>query len=376
MEKRSPCSIEYHFANVNDPRIVKKIDHKLIDVITIVICAVVCGADKWTEIELFGKSKSDWFETFLEPPNGIPSHDTFGRIFSLISPDEFEAAFLSWIQAVTCIAKGQIIVIDGKTLRHSYDKASNKSAIHMVSAWASENRITLGQVKTSEKSNEITAIPELLKLLDINGCIVTIDAMGCQKDIAEQIISQGGDYILALKENQKKLYQDVKLFFEDALERGVEDIPYAHCQTVDGDHGRIETRDYYLTSDIAWLQGQENWKGLKSIGMVISVRENGEKVSRESRFFICSTSGDVNRFAKGVRSHWGIENSVHWVLDVAFNEDDSRIRKGHAAENMSIVRHMALNMLRHEKAEKRGIEAKRKRAGWDNAYLLKVLGTC
>lgn len=369
-----PIGIREHFVPMKDPRVKKKTRHKLIDIITISICAAICGADDWVSVEAYGKAKYDWLKTFLELPNGIPSHDTFGNVFSVLSSTEFEECFLSWIQSVCVVTAGQIIAIDGKKLRRSHDKSSNKSAIHMVSAWASKNMVTLGQVKTDEKSNEITAIPELLNLLEIRGCIVTIDAMGCQKKIVNKIVTdKKADYVIALKGNQGNLHDDVKLFFEGALKDNFDGIDFNFHKTVDGDHGRIETREYYIVSDIDWLDSKKAWNNLNTIGMVISERDTGNKVSKEARYFICSIPKDAKLFAKSVREHWGIENKVHWVLDISFREDESRMRKGDSAANFSIVRHIALNMLRHEKSVKLGIKNKRLNAAWDNEYLLNVL---
>lgn len=369
-----PPSILEHFSNLPDPRVQLKTRHKLIDIVVITICGVICGADCWTEIADYGRIKQQWFKKFLELPNGIPSHDTFGRVLSLLSPDEFQRCFSSWIQAAFTVTGGQVVAIDGKTLRHSYDRSNNKSAIHIVSAWASKNELTLGQVKTEEKSNEITAIPELVELLEVKGCIVTIDAMGCQKKIAAKIVDKDADYVLALKGNQGTLSEDVELFFTDAIENKFKDIDFDYHETVDGGHGRVEIRRHWTISDIDWLDQKQHWKGLKTIGMVESERHVDEKVSVERRFFIASINKDAELLAKAVREHWGIENKVHWVLDIAFQEDDSRIRKDHAPENLAVIRHIALNLLRSEKSHKVGIKAKRKIAGWDDSYLLKVLG--
>lgn len=369
-----PPSILEHFSNLPDPRVQLKTRHKLIDIVVITICGVICGADCWTEIADYGRIKQQWFKKFLELPNGIPSHDTFGRVLSLLSPDEFQRCFSSWIQAAFTVTGGQVVAIDGKTLRHSYDRSNNKSAIHIVSAWASKNELTLGQVKTEEKSNEITAIPELVELLEVKGCIVTIDAMGCQKKIAAKIVDKDADYVLALKGNQGPLSEDVELFFTDAIENKFKDIDFDYHETVDGGHGRVEIRRHWTISDIDWLDQKQHWKGLKTIGMVESERHVDEKVSVERRFFIASINKDAELLAKAVREHWGIENKVHWVLDIAFQEDDSRIRKDHAPENLAVIRHIALNLLRSEKSHKVGIKAKRKIAGWDDSYLLKVLG--
>lgn len=373
MKEISAAGIERHFSSLTDPRIQYKVRHKLTDIIVITICAVISGADGWTEVGEYGKAKYEWLKSFLELPSGIPSHDTFGNVFSVLSLSEFENCFMSWVRAVFDKSDGDFVSIDGKRLCNSYDRSSKKAAIHMVSAWASENRIILGQVKTDGNSNEITAIPELLKVLEVRGCVVTIDAMGTQKDIASRIIDKGGDYVLALKRNQKNLYEDVKLFFEDASERGFEGIVHDSHKTIEKDHGRTETREYRITSDIDWLLGKEDWKGIKNIGMVRSERDIEGKTGTETRYYITSIEADAEQFSKAVRSHWGIENKVHWISDVCFREDASRIRKGYAAENLAVIRHIALNLLRHERSLKKGIAVKRHRAGWDNDYLLKVL---
>jgi predicted transposase YbfD/YdcC len=373
MQEPVAATITEHFAALKDPRIQLKIRHKLIDIIIITICAVICGADDWTEVVDYAKAKKDWLNKFLALPHGIPSHDTFGRVFSLLRPEEFEKCFVSWIHTVFKLTDAQTVAIDGKTLRRSYDRSSNKAAIHMVGAWAAKNGIALGQLKTEDKSNEITAIPELLKLLDLKGCIVTIDAMGCQKDIASKIADQGADYVLALKGNQGTLHKDVELFFEDAQQCNFKDIAHDSFETTDGGHGRVEVRRYVTVSDLGWLEDQSKWKNLNLIGMVQSERHIGEKISRETRYFISSLPNDAKRFAEAVRDHWRIENQLHWVLDIAFREDDSRVRDRNTATNLAILRRFALSLCKQEKTAKVGIKVKRKRAGWNNDYLLTLL---
>jgi predicted transposase YbfD/YdcC len=366
-------SISEHFGRLTDPRMEERVEHRLLDIIVIAICGVICGADSWVEIEEFGKAKQDWLKGFLDLPNGIPSHDTFGRVFGCLSAFQFQACFMSWIEAVFRATQGQVVAIDGKRVRRSYDRGSNKAAIHMVSAWACANRVVLGQVKTEEKSNEITAIPELLKLLELKGCIVTIDAMGCQKEIAERIIDQGGNYVLALKGNQGQLHEDVVQFFEYAQAKDFKGVPHSSHETLDADHGRIEIRRYWTVDRLDWLEDKAQWKGLNLIGMVESERDTGEKVTVERRYYISSLDNQAACFAQAVRGHWGIENSLHWSLDVTFKEDACRIRQGQAAENFAVLRHMALSLLQQEKATKVGLKAKRFKAALDTQYLTKVL---
>jgi len=365
----SGSSIGDFFSDITEPRDSNK-RHKLIDIVTIALCAVICGADAWEDIEEFGETRKGWFEQFLELPHGIPSHDTFARVFASMDPKEFQQAFLKWVEAVQTVTK-QIVAIDGKTLRRSHDK--NKSPLHLVSAWASENKMVLGQVKTREKSNEITAIPELLSVLELEGCIVTIDAMGCQKEIAKTIVDKGADYVLGLKGNQGTLHEDVKFYFEDALRSNFKGVGYDYHETVDGDHGRIETRCYWTVSDVDWLPDKALWKNLTSIVMVQRERLINGETSVETSYYLTSLESGTEDVAKAVRGHWGIENSLHWVLDIAFREDESRIRKENAPANFAIIRHMALNLLRKETSFKRGLKAKRLKAGWDAEYLEKIL---
>lgn len=376
MPKKPLEAIEEHFSKVNDPRIDRRKEHKLIDMIVISICAVICGAEGWTDIENFGNSKQPWLKTFLELPNGIPSHDTFGRVFSMLDAQQFQLAFYEWVLAVNEIVHGQIINIDGKRLAGSEDNFLGKRAIYMVSAWAEENEIVLGQRKVGEKSNEITAIPELLKLLAISGCIVTIDAIGTQTQIAKTIVEAQADYVLSVKENQGHLFEDISVLF--AVDQA-HDFKYAnlerHQETNKG-HGRIETRECWSTSDPAYLnliRDRENWVGLRSIAMVVSTRRVGDKQTKKIRYYISSLPGDPKRLLHIVRRHWAIENELHWVLDVAMNEDHSRVRKDQAPENLAVLRHIALNLLKQEKTAKGGIHAKQLQAAWKEDYLLKVL---
>ncbi len=373
MEETPAAAITSYFSGLEDPRSDHTRWHQLIDIITITVCGVIFGADSWVELEQFVKYKEEWLKRFLELPNGIPSHDTFGRVFALLDAQQFRNCFLSWVQAVSAVTRGQVIAIDGKTLRRSHDKSLGKTAIHMVSAWASENRLVLGQTKVSAKSNEITAIPELLALLDISGCIVTIDAMGCQKEIARLIIEDSGDYVLALKENQGQLYREVKELFED---EGLVATDGDFHETVNKGHGRLEHRRCWSIADqecVSYLNPRGERPGLQSVAKVTGERHIGEKVSIESRYYISSLPGNAKQMLWAVREHWGIENRVHWVLDIAFREDESRVRKGHGPENLATMRHMALNLLRRETTSKGGIKARRLRAGWDETYLLKVL---
>lgn len=362
-------SFSHHFAELTDPRIDRSKLHQLLDIIALAICAVVAGAESWDDIEDFGHAKYAWLKTFLALPNGIPSHDTVRRLFERLNPDEFQRCFLGWIEALHEATNRQVIAIDGKTLRRSFDKAKGKSALHLVHAWAVANHLLLGQVAVDEKSNEITAIPKLLKVLEIAGAIVTIDAMGCQKEIAETIRERKAHYVLALKANHEHLYEQVVAFF-DRLMKGP-DIRYHRAW--DQGHGRDECRRCWATSDLSWLEGREEWKDLKSVAMIEAERFVGDAVFVETRYYLSSLSNDAEVLNEAVRSHWGVENSLHWVLDVTFHEDSSRIKKENAPENFGLLRRLAVCLLKKETTSKRSIKGKRLRASWDDGYLLRVL---
>lgn len=376
MTEPTGIRIVEHFRVLEDPRIDRTKDHLLIDIVTIAICAVICGADDWVEVAAVGRGKQEWFQQFLKLPNGIPSHDTFWRVFRALDPLQFETGFLAWVREVMRLTDGEIVAIDGKTLRRSYDRTSHKAAIHMVSAWATENHLVLGQRKVNEKSNEIKAIPELLRLLEIHGCIITVDALGCQKEVAETIRAQGADYALAVKKNQGQLYDDVKDLFAGAVEEHWRDVNHGYVCDVYGNHGRIEIRECWTISDgdfLDYLRNREAWPALQTIVMLRCERRVGRKRSRQTRYYISSLPNDAKRILKVVRGHWGIENGLHWILDIAFQEDQSRLHKGHGAHNFGMLRHIALNLLKQEKNEKIGVKAKRLRAAVDDRYLLKVL---
>ncbi len=358
----------HHFSRLDDPRREHGKLHQLDDILVLTICAVICGADSFVDIEAFGHAKHDFLRRFLALPNGIPSHDTIRSIFTRLDPRQFEQCFLDWVNAVFARTTGKVVAIDGKTLRRSYDRKSKKAALQMVSAWATTNHLVLGQVVVDAHSNEITAIPQLLDVLDVQGCIVTIDAIGCQQDIAAQIIDQGGDYVLAVKANQGSLWQEVHECFADIEADGMR-----FHETEEAGHGREETRWYWMTETLPWPLRRIQWKGLRSMGVVEASRTVGEKYTVERRYYISSLPADAQQLAEAVRGHWHIENQLHWVLDVAFREDESRIRTGHADANMAVVRRIALNLLKQDTSVKLGIANKRLKAGWDEAYLLRIL---
>lgn len=366
--------------DVPDPRVDRTKSHKLIDILVISICTFLCSGESFNDMEEFGYAKYDWLKTFLELPNGIPTHDTFNRVFAALDPQKFLESFLRWTQGLRTAVAGEIVAMDGKALRRALNKG--ESIPYIVSAWAVENGLVLGQLKVAEKSNEITAVPKLLRALELRGCIVTTDAMGCQKKIAQQIIDSGADYVLALKGNHETVHEEVKTYLDDAICQQAADkstrrsstSELVYTETVEKDHGRLETRRYWQSENIGWFADLTKWKGLRSVGMVESVREIKGEISTERRYFLCSLPCDITRFAKASRGHWGVENQVHWHMDVSFGEDQSRARTGYAAENLATLRRLALNMLKRETTKKRGIRGKQRCAGWDHRYLLRLLG--
>lgn len=363
------------FGEVRDPRLDRTKAHLLTDIIGIAVCAVISGADSWVAIEEFGQVKQAWLAQFLTLTNGIPSHDTFGRVFAALDAEQFQQGFVRWVRAIWPPQAGEVIALDGKTVRGSHDRGVGKDAIHMVSAWANHARLTLAQCVVDSKSNEITAIPALLRFLHLEGCTVTIDAMGCQTAIARQIVEQKAEYVLALKENHEQLYAEVVTTFRYAVADQWKGVAHDYERTIESGHGRIEQREYWLLHEqeyLTYLDPQRRWHRLGAIGMVVSQRSIGMTTTSETRYYLLSGRPTAKRFAEAVRGHWGIETSVHWVLDVVFAEDASRVRKGHAPANFALIRQLALNLLRHE-TSKGSITTKRFRAALDEQFLLKVL---
>lgn len=372
MPRKIAAPVIHHFSSLEDPRIERHKKHELIEIIVISICAILCGIDSFEGIEEFGLIKKKWLKRFLSLKHGIPSHDTINRVFSKINPKKFQECFVNWMQEVSKLTKGEVIPIDGKTLRRSFDTAASKSPIHIVSAWASENGVVMGQVKVDDKSNEITAIPKLLDALDIAGCLITIDAIGCQREICKQILQKKADYCIVVKKNQNKLYEDIATFFEEFAPTDKKHDAYSYSKESTKGHGRKEFRQYFITADVDWLQEEHNWPGLKAIGLVKSTRIINDKASYEERFFITSFGADAKKFHNAVKKHWSIENNLHWSLDVNFSEDQCRARKDHAAENFSILRRITFNLLK-KIPDKGSIPKKRIRCAFSEDYLLKAL---
>jgi predicted transposase YbfD/YdcC len=375
MEKQARTSLEDHFGDMPDPRVTGRCAHNLIDLIIIAICAVLSGAESWDEIELFGELRAEWLKQFLELPNGIPSHDTFRRVFSLLDAQVFQDRFMGWVEQTFQIKREQVIAIDGKSLRGSQNRRNGKECLHLVSAWATADGVALGQRKVEDGENEIVAIPELLADLYLKGSIVTIDAIGCQTEIATQIINQQADYVLALKANQPKLHQDVVDWFAWAQERGFQEVDHTYAQTVNKGHGRIEIRQCWALSDpraLDVLGHHEGWRKLTSLVMVQRERRQGDQSQLETAYFISSLPPEADRLLHAVRHHWRIENSLHWVLDVIFHEDDARLRVGDGAENFAILRRMVLNLLKRHPA-KLSLKRKRFKAALDTEFLFELL---
>jgi predicted transposase YbfD/YdcC len=361
-------NLHTHFKSLKDHRIDRKKLHCLHDIVSLVVIGIICSADSWESIEEFGKAKIEFLSTFLTLQNGIPSHDTIGRVFASIDPLKFEKCFISWANSLkNKDIKREVVAIDGKTICGSRDSFHNTKATHLVSAWACQNQLVLGQTKVDGKSNEITAIPVLLDLLDLEGCIITIDAMGTQTDIAEKIIEKKADYILALKGNQGALEEEVESIFRVQK-------PEDEDHNLEKNRGRIESRTCQVIRDLEFLDGKEKWAGLKCIIKITSVREIGDKKTTENRLYISSLNSSAADLNQYIRQHWGIENSLHWTLDMTFNEDRQRKRDKNAAQNFAQAQKIALNLLKNEDSSKMSLKTKRLKAAWDNKFLLKILG--
>lgn len=361
-----------HFEDLPDPRMERQRLHSLESVLFMAVCAVICGGTSFVDMEDFGNAKLDWFSERLDMPNGVPSHDTFQRVFSLINPEEFQRCFIDWTEAIREAVDGDIIAFDGKTLRRSFDNATGMGAIHVLNAWSSANNFCLGQMKVDGKSNEITAMPKLIRLIDIRGCVITADALNCQKDIAKEIIEAGGDYVLAVKANQPSLHDDIRLLFEDAISEGFE-MPYSTDESDDWGHARAETRKCWSVciKDQEWFKHSE-WAGLSSIACMESTRRTRDGESVERRYFIASFD-DTAKIARSIRHHWRVENKLHWVLDVDFDEDSCRARTDHEPENFALLRQIAHNLIRRESSKKVSIRRKINKAGWDNCFLARIV---
>jgi predicted transposase YbfD/YdcC len=371
--ERGPRLAQY-LGEIEDPRVERNKRHKLLDIMVLTVCAVICGCETWQEIAEYGRLKRRWLKRFLELPNGIPSHDTIRRLFIRLEAEELQRCFLKWVEAVRQHTQGEVVSIDGKTLRRSLDGAKGKPAIHMVSAWAHANGMVLGQRKTDEKSNEITAIPELLKLLQLKGCVVTIDAIGCQAALAKQIVEKKADYVLAVKANQPNLHEQLKWFFNDIdLNTDLADGLVDYHRTLEKDHGRIESRECLVSSELDWDKQLKEWPGLKSIAMVRATRTIGSNTTVQLRYYLSSLEADAEQLCRVVRAHWGIENSLHWVLDMSFREDESRMRAGNSAQNFAVMRHIALNLVKRDTSSKASLKARRKACGWNDQYLEALL---
>jgi predicted transposase YbfD/YdcC len=365
-----------YFDDLDDPRIEKNRKHPLINMIAIAILGVICGADTWVDIERYGKAKQAWLSTFLDLKNGIPSHDTFGRVFRWLDADQFQVRFVAWTQSLCQMKAGDGVSIDGKKLRRSHDHSHKHDGIWMVSVWAGEKRLVLGQRKVDDKSNEITAVPELIALLDISGCVVTLDALGTQVAIAQQIVAAQADYILPVKDNQGTLHEDIAMLFDGFEEENYVGVAHQTTKQVSQGHDRHEIRQCWVVNTpdyVRYLRRGAHWPGLTSLVKLLTIRKTSKKIEVTTRYFISSWTASAQDFLDHIRQHWQIENGLHWVLDIAFREDESRIRKDHAPQNMAVMRHMATNLLKQETSVKVGIAAKRKMAGWDDSYLLKVL---
>jgi predicted transposase YbfD/YdcC len=362
-----------HFENLTDPRRKRTRRHVLQDILVVALCAMIANCNTWVDIERYGKTKLDFLRRFLELPNGIPSHDTFGRVFAKLDPAALLVCLQSWLADLRAKLGGEHVAIDGKTLRGSHDGDNRPNALHLVSAWASKARLFLGQIAVAEKSNEITAIPQLLELLDIEGDTVTIDAMGCQKEIAKTIVAKGADYVLAVKDNQPTLHTAIHEAFIQFAEDDYLEPSLRRFKTIDRDHGRIETREYFIADVPADLPGANDWIGLQSIGMVLRTREEGDSISEEVAYYIGSIDAKVKHFARVVRGHWGIETTLHWSLDVTFSEDQSRVRKDRGPENLGMLRRLVVSLLQQDTSCKASLRGKRLIAGWDDEALLKIL---